>query len=102
MIELLQLECVETYTVGVGDSAANRAAESSRRTVWSVLIADDSLTVAFGYAPNLRLNVTIPTPCNEEDWEFGSIPIRVTPKITSGSLMANTVSTTGSHHRAYN
>lgn len=98
MVELLRLERKEAYSKITDESPEHQhlAAESSRRTVWSLLVADDSLTVAFGYQSQARLTVTINTPCDEDDWDFGSIPTSITPEIASRSLMGNTVSLTRS------
>nr|XP_031859432.1 uncharacterized protein CI109_005076 [Kwoniella shandongensis]KAA5526504.1 hypothetical protein CI109_005076 [Kwoniella shandongensis] len=94
MAELLRLERSETYK-GIQSSSSETeqiTAESSRRTVWSLLIADDSLAVGFGSASTPKLEVTIQTPCDEDDWEFGSIPTHMSPESASRSLMGNTLS----------
>lgn len=94
VVELLRLERKEAYSKINEQSPEHQhlAAESSRRTVWSLLVAGDSLTVGFGYQSQARLTVTIHTPCDEDDWDFGSIPTAITPEIVSRSLMGNTVS----------
>lgn len=97
MVELLRLERADTYrTSGTSTPIDQVEAESSRRTVWSLLIADDSLAVACGSNPPNKLDVTIHTPCDEDDWDFGSIPSIITPETASRSMMGNTVSLSNS------